>query len=87
MQRVLSGAEAIAAIEETSVGMTMINLNQKGLRSLQTRLPCADEQNAIANLLFDMDADAAALNAKLAKARAIKQGMMQRLLTGRMRLI
>lgn len=45
-----------------------------------------DEQTAIAAVLSDMDAELAALEAKLAKARAIKQGMMQELLTGRIRL-
>ncbi len=42
---------------------------------------------AIANILSDMDADIAALEQKLAKARAIKQVMMQELLTGRIRLV
>ena len=35
----------------------------------------------------DMDAEIAALEAKLAKARQVKQGMMQELLTGRVRLV
>jgi hypothetical protein len=45
-----------------------------------------NEQTAIAAILSDMDAEIAALEAKLAKARQIKQGMMQNLLTGRIRL-
>ena len=45
------------------------------------------EQTAIAEVLSDMDADLAALGARLAKARAVKQGMMQQLLTGKVRLI
>jgi hypothetical protein len=45
------------------------------------------EQAAIAAILTDMDAEIAALEAKLAKARQIKQGMMQELLTGRIRLV
>lgn len=45
------------------------------------------EQEAIAAILSDMDAELAALEAKLAKARQLKQGMMQELLTGRVRLI
>jgi len=49
--------------------------------------PTTEEQTAIATLLSDMDAELAALEAKLAKARAIKQGMMQELLTGRIRLV
>lgn len=49
--------------------------------------PTKAEQENIAAILSDMDADFAALEAKLAKARQIKQGMMQELLTGRIRLI
>ena len=49
--------------------------------------PTKAEEEAIATILSDMDADLAALEEKLAKARMIKQGMMQELLTGRIRLI
>ena len=45
------------------------------------------EQEAIATILSDMDADISALESKLSKARAIKQGMMQQLLTGTIRLV
>lgn len=46
-----------------------------------------NEQTAIAEVLSDMDADLAALEAQAAKARAVKQGMMQELLTGKVRLV
>ncbi|MCH8840292.1 MAG: hypothetical protein IH831_06370 [Planctomycetes bacterium] len=49
--------------------------------------PTSAEQIAIAAILSDMDAQIAALEAKLTKARSIKQGMMQELLTGRIRLV
>lgn len=49
--------------------------------------PTVDEQNAIAEFLSDMDTEIEAIEAKLAKARQIKQGMMQELLTGRTRLV
>jgi len=45
------------------------------------------EQSAIAAILSDMDAKIAALESWLAKTRSIKQGMMQELLTGRIRLV
>ena len=45
------------------------------------------EQSAIATILSDMDAEIAALKAKLVKASQLKQGMMQELLTGRIRLV
>jgi type I restriction enzyme, S subunit len=45
------------------------------------------EQTAIASILTDMDTEIAVLEAKLAKARQLKQGMMQELLTGKTRLV
>lgn len=45
------------------------------------------EQTAIAEVLSDMDAEIEALESRLSKARLIKQGMMQELLTGRIRLV
>jgi len=48
--------------------------------------PTTAEQEAIATILTDMDAEITALEEKLAKARQLKQGMMQELLTGRIRL-
>jgi type I restriction enzyme S subunit len=49
--------------------------------------PEPDEQTAIADVLSDMDAETAALEQRQAKTRALKQGMMQELLTGKIRLI
>ncbi len=49
--------------------------------------PQKDEQKAIAQILSDMDAEIEALEEKLEKVKTIKQGMMQELLTGRIRLI
>lgn len=46
-----------------------------------------EEQSAIANVLYDMDTEIVALEKRRDKALAIKQGMMQQLLTGRIRLI
>lgn len=56
------------------------------LRSMEIVLPSSDEQTAIAAILSDMDSELTALEQKLAKARSLKQGMMQQLLTGRIRL-
>jgi len=49
-------------------------------------IPSLCEQAAIAAVLSDMDAELAALEARRDKTRALKQGMMQELLTGRIRL-
>jgi type I restriction enzyme, S subunit len=50
-------------------------------------VPPKSEQFSIGVILSDMDAEITTLETKLAKARQIKQGMMQELLTGRIRLI
>jgi type I restriction enzyme S subunit len=56
-------------------------------QKLEIKIPNPEEQTAIAAVLSDMDAELAALEARLAKTRALKQGMMQELLTGRTRLV
>jgi type I restriction enzyme S subunit len=57
------------------------------VQDFQLNLPPLEEQTAIAAVFSDMDTEIAALEAKLAKARHLKQGMMQELLTGRIRLV
>jgi type I restriction enzyme S subunit len=49
--------------------------------------PQSDEQQAIAEVLSDMDAEIVALVAQREKAELIEQGMMQELLSGRIRLV
>lgn len=49
--------------------------------------PSKDEQIAISSLLSRMDSEIELLETKLTKARDIKQGMMQNLLTGKVRLV
>ena len=49
-------------------------------------LPSPEEQKAIAQVLFDIDTEITVLEKRRAKTQAIKQGMMQELLTGRTRL-
>ncbi|MBL0583377.1 restriction endonuclease subunit S [Aeromonas caviae] len=56
------------------------------LRNMEIVLPSIEEQTAIATILSDMDNELQALTQKLEKARALKQGMMQQLLTGKTRL-
>ncbi len=50
-------------------------------------MPEYDEQIRIATILSDMDAEIQALETKLEKYRKIKLGMMQNLLTGKIRLV
>ena len=57
------------------------------LLTLEIKLPTVEEQKAIAQVLSDMDLEIERLEEKLEKVKTIKQGMMQELLTGRIRLI
>lgn len=67
---------------------TRAKLNKSEMNKIEVRMPHEQpEQSAIAAILSDMDADIDALNETLAKACQIKQGMMQELLTGRIRLV
>jgi type I restriction enzyme S subunit len=68
-------------------GTTVESIEFPWLRAFTIPVPPLPEQTAIAAVLSDMDAEIAALESKLAKARQIKQGMMQELLTGKVRLI
>jgi type I restriction enzyme, S subunit len=61
--------------------------NGKLLSQVLITLPPEAEQVAISQILSDMDTEIAALEARRDKTRAIKQGMMQQLLTGRIRLV
>ena len=66
-------------------GQPGINANE--YKKLIIKMPPIEEQIRIAQILSDMDAEIEALEKKLEKYRMIKQGMMQNLLTGKIRLI
>jgi type I restriction enzyme S subunit len=70
-----------------SYGTHMPRADWGVMRNFEVCLPRVDEQQAIASVLSDMDAEIAALERRRDKAKAIKQGMMQQLLTGRVRLV
>ena len=74
-------------INNLLAGSSINNLSPGSIESLEFPLPQMTEQTAIATVLSDMDTELAALESRLAKARQIKQGMMQELLTGRIRLL
>lgn len=64
------------------------SLNARTIESIELKIPSsAEEQTAIASILSDMDSEITALEEKLVKVRKLKQGMMQELLTGRIRLL
>ena len=83
----LSGPQIVAHINAINVQAAQANLSLVDIRSFGVPAPSATEQTAIATILSDMDEEIAALEAKLSKAHKIKQGMMQELLTGRIRLL
>ena len=67
---------------------TQANLSKEIVANIIIRIPpTLAEQKAIAKVLGDMDEEIAAQEAELAKTRQLKQGMMQELLTGRVRLV
>jgi len=63
------------------------SLNARTIQNIEIGCPEPDEQTAIATILSDMDAELAALEARRDKTRALKEGMMQELLTGKTRLL
>lgn len=68
-------------------GATRYNLSKSNFNKLELLLPTPEEQNEIAHIISDMDTEITALETKLEKYRKVKLGMMQNLLTGKIRLI
>ncbi len=68
-------------------GNAVVHISTGNLAQVQIDLPPLEEQTAIANVLADMDAEILALEKRRDKIRAVKQGMMQELLTGSRRLM
>ena len=63
------------------------SLNAGTIERIELLVPPPEEQTAIATILSDMDTEIAALEIRLSKTRELKQGMMHKLLTGKIRLI
>lgn len=74
-------------IEKIIAGSNYPAISSSDVRRLELPLPGLEEQVAIATVLSDMNAEIEALEHRRDKARQIKQGMMQQLLTGRVRLV
>lgn len=68
-------------------GDAVVHISASALAQVLVGLPPLPEQTGIATVLSDLDAEIAALEARIAKARLVKQGMMRELLTGRIRLV
>jgi type I restriction enzyme S subunit len=92
---VLSGSFLSSVIRQSReqvlqlvTGTTVFHLYGSDMKKFSLSIPPSiEEQHEIVRVLDDMEGEMAALKAKLAKARQIKQGMMQDLLTGRIRLV
>jgi type I restriction enzyme S subunit len=75
-----------AKIYKLSQGATRFNLSKNNLMKLSIILPSKEEQTAIAEVLQAADKEISLLKAKAEKLREQKKGLMQQLLTGRVRL-
>jgi type I restriction enzyme, S subunit len=74
-------------IEKLGSGSTVLGISLSELKGLKVDLPSIKEQQNIADMLLDMDSEITILESKLTKYRQIKSGMMQSLLTGKIRLV
>jgi type I restriction enzyme S subunit len=74
-------------LRKLAAGTKVYATNRRHVSSAEVCVPPLKEQTAIATVLLDMDTEIGSLESKLGKAREIKQGMMQELLTGKIRLI
>jgi type I restriction enzyme S subunit len=68
-------------------GDAVVHISSSALSDVRCRLSPHPEQTAIASVLSEMDGELAVLEQRREKTRALKQGMMQELLTGRTRLV
>ena len=84
---VLVQTERFIDAASISYGTHMPRADWGVMRALEVRLPRVEEQQTIATVLSDMDTEVEALEYRREKTRQIKQGMMQQLLTGRIRLV
>lgn len=86
---VLSSDSMRSRLKEVATGTSgsMKNIAKSSLLSEVIYYPPFAEQQAIAEVFRDMDAEIQALETRLGKARQVKEGMMQNLLTGRIRLV
>jgi type I restriction enzyme S subunit len=83
----LRSKEGRELMKSLAQGSTRYNLSKVALLKSPLRLPKLPEQTAIASVLSEMDGELAVLEQRREKTRALKQAIMQELLTGRTRLI
>ena len=86
LARVFQVSAVRAQITSSATYTTRALTNGRSLGTVVIALPPLNEQRAIATVLGDVDSALVALRSRLVKARAVKAGMMQQLLTARTRL-
>jgi type I restriction enzyme S subunit len=74
-------------LRQLQAGSTINHLYQKDFVNFTFSAPSIAEQTAIAEILSDMDAEITTLETRREKTSLLKQGMMQELLTGRIRVV
>lgn len=79
--------EVRAAVVRLATGVSVYGITKSGAKAIEVTIPKPPEQMAIAATLTDMDTEVVALAMKVAKARQLKQGLMQELLIGKTRLV
>ena len=70
-----------------SVGTKVKGINKTTIKLIRLKFPSKEEQEKIGRVLVDMDVELDALTQRREKTRTLKQGMMQQLLTGKVRLV
>ena len=77
----------MCVVAKSAQGTSIQGINSRDLLEKEILLPSLEEQRAIAEVLSDMDAEISQLQDKLDKYKRLKAGMMDELLTGRIRLV
>jgi type I restriction enzyme S subunit len=85
----IASRETQMFLDQRTTGMaeSQVNFENAALLRAPIRMPRIEEQIALSKTLGDTEAEVSALQASLHKARLVKQGMMQEILTGRIRLL
>ena len=82
----INGYSINSALRKKVIGSAQLGLSRKSVEEQEISLPSLEEQTTIATILSDMDSELTGLEIRRDKARQIKQGMMQELLTGKIRI-
>ena len=75
------------AVIRAATGISVYGVSKKNLGEIEIIIPDTNEQSSIAAVISDMTTEIKQLEEKLQKYKVIKQGMMQNLLTGKIRLV